>query len=178
MKRIAYVLLIGGFLYGAYVAALDETIIDWPLFAIAAIAAIAGVVLAKRADAAAAQSDTVLEMNRNELNESIANIVRDLNEVTNGDMPVGEELRNWIDSRLRNDLRRFAEARESMVHLYGLQMYADIMSEFAAGERYVNRVWSSAADGYDEESHRYLERASGQFKHAQSQLQQAAANSA
>lgn len=177
MKKIAYLLLIGGFLFGAYVAALDETIIDWPLFAIGAIAAIAGVVLAKRADSAAARSGDILEMNRNELNESIANIVRDLREVTNGDMPTGEALRAWIDSTLRNDLRRFAEARASMVHLYGLQMYADIMSEFAAGERYVNRVWSSAADGYDEESHRYLQRASDQFRHAQSQLQEAAANS-
>jgi hypothetical protein len=44
------------------------------------------------------------------------------------------------------------------------------MSEFAAGERYINRVWSSAADGYDEEAHRYLKRASAQFRHAQSQL--------
>ncbi len=177
MKKLAYLLLIGGFLYGAYVAALDETVIDWPLFAAAALAAIAGVVLAKRADSATATSASVLEMNRNELNESIANIVRDLEEVTDGDMPTGEDLRAWIDVKLRNDLRRFAEARESMVHLYGLQMYADIMSEFAAGERYVNRVWSSAADGYDDESHRYLQRASGQFRHAQSQLQEAATNS-
>ena len=178
MKKIAYLLLVFGFLYGAYVAALDEKIVDWNLFAVAGLAAIAGVVIAKRADSAAARSGTVLEMNRNELNESIANIVRDLGEVTDGNPPTREHLREWIDSTLRHDLRRFAEARESMVHLYGLQTYADIMSEFAAGERYINRVWSSAADGYDEESHRYLDRASAQFRHAQSDLQQAAANSA
>ena len=174
MKKLAYVLLIGGFLYGAYVAALDETVIDWPLFAVAAFAAIAGVILAKRADSAAATSGEVLEMNRNELNESIANIVRDLGEVTDGDMPTGEELRSWIDSKLRTDLRRFAEARESMVHLYGLQMYADIMSEFAAGERYINRVWSASADGYDEEAATYLEKAATQFADAQEQLLAAA----
>ena len=45
MKKIAYLLLIGGFLYGAYVAALDETVIDWPLFAFAAVAAIVGVII-------------------------------------------------------------------------------------------------------------------------------------
>lgn len=173
MKTTAYLLLIAGFLYGAYVTALDETVVDWALFGIAAAAAIAGVLLAKRADAAAATSDAVLEMNRNELNESIANIVRDLGEVTDGEPPTGEKLRAWIDTRLRNDLRRFAEARESMVHLYDLQTYADIMSEFAAGERYVNRVWSAAADGYDDEARRYLDRASEQFRLAQSQLQQA-----
>ena len=173
MKKIAYVLLVGGFLFGAYVAALDETVVDWTLFAIAAIAAIAGVFMAKKADAAEARSGAVLEMNRNELNESIANIVRDLGEVTDGEPPTGERLREWIDSTLRNDLRRFADARESMVHLYGLQMYADIMSEFAAAERYVNRVWSAAADDYDEESRRYLERANAQFQHAQAQLKEA-----
>lgn len=174
MKKIAYLLLVAGFLYGTYVAALDENVVDWTLFAVAAAAAIAGVLLAKRASAAEARSGAVLEMNRNELNQSIDNIVRDLGEVTGGSPPTGEALLDWIDTTLRNDLRRFAEARESMVHLYGLQTYADIMSEFAAGERYVNRVWSSSADGYDEEAHRYLERASTQFRHAQSQLREAA----
>lgn len=174
MKKIAYLLLVSGFLYGAYVAALDEKIVAWDLFAVAALAAIAGVVIAKRADSATARSGAVLEMNRSELNESIGNIVRDLGEVTDGDPPTRERLREWIDSTLRNDLRRFAEARESMVHLYGLQTYADIMSEFAAGERYVNRVWSAAADNYDDEARRYLDRANEQFRHAQSQLQEAA----
>ena len=48
MKNIAYLLLIAGFLYGSYVAALDENVVDWGLFAIAAFLAIAGVVIAKR----------------------------------------------------------------------------------------------------------------------------------
>ncbi len=46
---------------------------------------------------------------------------------------------------------------------FGLQTYADIMSDFAAGERYVNRVWSTSADGYGEEARRYLERATARF---------------
>ena len=175
MKKIAYLLLIAGFLYGTYIAALDENVVDWGRFAIAAILAIAGVLLAKRATAAEARSGAVLENNRNALNESLANIVARLNEAANRDADTGEALRNWIDENLRDDLRRFADARESMVHLYGLQTYADIMSEFAAGERYINRIWSAAADGYDEESARYLGRASEQFELAQSQLIEAAA---
>ena len=177
MKKIAFALLVGGFLYGAYVAALDETAVDWTLFAIASIAAVAGVLLAKKADAAAARSGEVLATNRNELNESLGNLCHRLNEMTSREPDTGETLRAWIDSNLRNDLRRFAEARESMVHLYGLQAYADIMSEFAAGERYVNRVWSAAADDYDQEANNYLERASEQFRHAQSRLEEAAARS-
>ena len=167
MKGIAYALLIAGFLGGAFVTALDVENVDWMWFGIAAISAIAGVVLAKRADRARATSGELLETNRNELNESLDNVVRDLRLMTDGDALTGEPLRDRIDEKLRPDLRRFVEARQSMVHLYGLQAYADVMSEFAAGERYINRVWSASADGYDDEGDRYLKRAVDQFEDAQ-----------
>ena len=179
MKNIAYLLLIAGFLGGAYVTALDIEEVDWLMFGIAAVAAIAGVILAKRADKAAATSGEVLENNRNELNESLDNVVRDLKDrMTASPDAGGTELRDWIDDKLRPDLRRFVEARESMVHLYGMQTYADIMSEFAAGERYINRVWSTTADGYDEEAWVYLERAAEQFEDAQKQLAAVGASAA
>lgn len=173
MKKLAYLLLIGGFLFGAYATALDVESVNWNIFAIAAIAAIAGVFIAKRQESALARSGDLLESNRNELNGSIGNIVRDLGEMTDGKNVQGSELRSLIDEKLRPDLRRFADARESMVHLYGLQTYADIMSEFAAGERYINRVWTSSADGYDAEAQTYLARAAGQFRDAQSRLRTA-----
>ena len=73
------------------------------------------------------------------------------------------ELRFEIDRRFRDDLERFADARHSLTHIYGLQTYADIMSAFAAGERYLNRVWSASADGYVDEAHAYITRALDQF---------------
>ena len=170
MKTIAFFMLAGGFIAGAYATALDTQDVNWTLFVIAAAIASAGVIIAKRTDRAKATSGEVLENNRNELRESIANIVRDLGELREATDLHGEPLREWIDDRLRPDLRRFAEARESMVHLFGLQTYADIMSEFAAGERYINRVWSSSADGYDEESRRYIDKAAEQFSDAQAEL--------
>jgi len=45
---------------------------------------------------------------------------------------------------------------------------------FAAGERYVNRVWSASADGYRSESLTYLNKAAGQFRDASRQLSAAA----
>ena len=174
MKKIAYLLLVAGFLLGAYATALDVEDVAWTLFVIAAIAGVAGVIVAKRADHAEATAGDVLETNRSELKESIGNIVRDLREMTDGEMAKGEQLRNWIDETLRPDLRRFIEARASMVHLYGLQTYADIMSEFAAGDRYINRVWSASADGYEDEAAAYVRRAAGQFADAQAELTRAA----
>ena len=128
MKKIAYLLICGGFLYGAYVTALDDELVDWLLFGIAAVAAIAGVIMAKRADRAEATSGELLESNRNELNESISNIVRDLKQMTDGTAAQGEELRDFIDEKLRPDLRRFVEARESMVH-------GDAQTQLAAASR-------------------------------------------
>ncbi|MDJ0601908.1 MAG: hypothetical protein QNJ37_24085 [Crocosphaera sp.] len=175
MKNIAYALLAAGFLGGAYVTALDIESVNWFWFGIAAVAAIAGVVLAKRADKAIATSGEMLKNNRNKLNESLDNIVRELESLADGPELKGEAMRDFIDDKLRPDLRRFAEARQSMVHLYSLQVYADIMSEFAAGERYLNRVWSMTADGYDEQAKVYLERAIAQFEDAKKELAEAGA---
>jgi len=38
-----------------------------------------------------------------------------------------------------------------------------VMSCFAAGERYLNRVWSASADGYIDEVNAYLVKAQEQF---------------
>lgn len=173
MKNLGYLLLAGGFLAGAYATALDVQHVDWQLFGIAAAAAIAGLVTFKRQAAALAQSDEVLTVNRAELKESIENIVRDLDEMVGRTDSVGAQLREKIDLELRVDLRRFADARQSMVHLFGLQTYADIMSSFAAGERYINRVWSASADGYDGEATQYLDKAARQFADAAEQLKKA-----
>jgi len=174
MKGLGYLLLSAGFVVAAYATALDVDNVNWALFAAAALAAVAGVVTIKRHARSIAQSEEVLENNRAELRESIDNIVKDLREIVTSGSLRGTALRDRIDRKLRPDLVRFADARESMVHLFGLQTYADIMSHFAAGERYVNRVWSSSADGYDAEAARYLGKAEEQFADAQRQLNEAA----
>ena len=174
MKGLGYLFLCAGFVIAAYATALDVENVSWPLYAVAALTAVAGVVVIKRHARSIAQSDQVLENNRAELRESIDNVVKDLRAIVTSGSLRGAALRERIDENLRPDLARFAEARESMVHLFGLQTYADIMSHFAAGERYVNRVWSSSADGYDVEAARYLGKAEEQFADAQRQLNEAA----
>lgn len=172
MKGLGFLLLAAGFLAGAYSTALDIEATNWTMFIPAAIAAIIGVFMVKREESGVATSESVLTANRAELTDSLGNIVRNLDELISAGTSVAtEELRNEIDQRLRDDLRRFADARQSLVHLYSLQTYAEIMSEFAAGERYVNRVWSASADGYSNEARTYLERAVGQFREASKQLE-------
>lgn len=172
MKVAGYVLLIAGFLLAAYATALDTEGTSWPLFLPAAVGAAVGVLLVKRHARGEAKSDSVLSANRAELTESIGNIVAVLDELAAASGVT--DFRQQIDERLRDDLRRFADARKSIVHLYSLQVYASVMSEFAAGERYLNRVWSASADGFAEEASRYLERAAAQFRDVRAQLEAAA----
>ncbi len=174
MKIVGYLLLFAGFLAAAYSTALDTQMTNWTYFIPAAIGAIAGVLAIKRVDRGEARSEHVLTANRAELGESLSNIIRDLEQI-NGDSQSlsANELRDAIDEKLRDDLRRFADARESLIHLYGLQAYADIMSDFAAGERYVNRVWSAAADDYDAEAWTYVGKALTRFKEATGRLEAA-----
>ena len=174
MKTVGYLLLISGFLAAAYATALDTQMTNWAVFFPAAIGAIAGVFIIKRQDRGEARSEHVLTANRAELNESLSNIIRDLEQISSDSQSLSAiQLRDAIDARLRNDLRRFADARESLVHLYGLQTYADIMSDFAAGERYVNRVWSAAADDYDAEAWTYVGKALSRFREATGRLKAA-----
>jgi len=170
MQGLGYFMVAAGFLAGAFATALDVENVNWTLFAIAASIAVVGLFTYKRSVTAHARSASVLELNRGELSDSIRNIVRDLGEISTDPAARGGALRELIDLKLRNDLRRFADARQSMVHLFGLQAYADIMSSFAAGERYVNRVWSASADGYDEEARIYLDKAAQQFSTAEKLL--------
>jgi hypothetical protein len=174
MKNLGYFLVAAGFLGGAFATSLDVQNVNWMLFAGTAGAALIGLLIFKRQLSSLARSPEVLEVNRVELRESIANVVKDLGDIIEGELTQGAVLRDRIDLKLREDLRRFADARQSMVHLFGLQTYADIMSNFAAGERYINRVWSASADGYDEEANTYLKKAAGQFEEARQQLLKAA----
>lgn len=176
MKLVGFLMLVGGFLAGSFATALDIRLTNWTLFLPAAAIAVIGLLIIKRQARGEARAEHVLTANRAELTGSIDNIVAGLKRIVADAGPdsanpvTTAELRERIDSTLRDDLRRFADARESMIHLFGIQAYANIMSEFAAGERYVNRVWSASADDYAAESHAYLHRAVTQFEHAQAEL--------
>ena len=81
MRTVGYLLLIGGFLTAAYSTALDTQLTNWTYFIPAAIGAIAGVLIIKRQDRGEARAEHVLTANRAELQESLSNIIRDLEQI-------------------------------------------------------------------------------------------------
>lgn len=175
MQKIPFLVVIIAFLGGAFLTSINPGSVDWPPFFVVIGAGAVGVFLYKRREALAAKDDTLLKANRAGLEESLDNILRNLADLDGRkDKIPTYDMRFEIDKLFREDLSRFAEARESMKHIFGLKEYADIMSSFAAGERYINRVWSASTDGYVDEVLMYVEKAHLQFQHAKEEFQKAA----
>ena len=176
MKTLALFIIIAAFLAGAFLASLDPRSVDWALMAPVLLVGVVGLWLHRKARHREIRAGTRLSGNIRTLGDCLENIHRNLEAVCarGDDLPV-YEARFEIDRLFREDLDRFAEARESMIHVFGMQNYADVMSNFAAGERYINRVWSASTDGYVDEVRTYLERARSQFLEARQHFQELAA---
>lgn len=167
MKTLGIILTIGGFVGGALFSVLQVDSVAWLPYVTVLAAGLAGLIMIKLSDNAGARAEHHVSGNLDVLQASLDNVTRKLDElVGRRDQVPPHEFRFEIDRRFRDDLDRFAEARESMQHAFGIQAYADIMSAFAAGERYLNRVWTASADGYIDEVMAYLDKAHRQFGEA------------
>ena len=171
MKNIAFILVILSFLAGAFLTSLDERTMNWTYFIPVMLVGFVGAFIYKKESSAAAKHGDLLQNNKKVLIVSLDNLVKNL-ESLNGrkDKIPTYDMRFEIDKLFRTDLMNFAEARDSMKHLFGIQDFADIMSSFAAGERYINRVWSASTDGYVDEVLMYVEKALLQFQHAKEEF--------
>jgi hypothetical protein len=167
IKTISLLTVMLSFLAGAFITVLDPTQVNWNWFVPVLAIGVTALFIFRKAHHGEARASHRLSGNLQTLDTSLTNILGNL-ETINSDsvnLPV-YEARFEIDKLLREDLNNFANARESMKHVFGLQSYADVMSAFAAGERYINRVWSASTDGYVDEVHCYLDRATQQFREA------------
>ena len=167
IKTISLILIMTSFLAGAFISVLDPILVNWLWYLPVLFFGLSGLYVFRKTQHGEARSSELLSGNMQTLEISLKNLLANLERLNadSGNLPV-YEARFEIDRLLREDLNNFANARESMQHVFGLQNYADVMSAFAAGERYVNRVWSASTDGYVDEVHQYLERATQQFREA------------
>ena len=167
MKTLGFLMLAAGFLAGAFVASLDALTTDWSRFVPAAALALAGLLLHRRAVRAESHSQDRVAANRTVPDANRPRLMEQPQALRGDKVSIPTyEMRFEIDRRFRDDLFAFVDARHSMSILFGLQAYADIMSAFAAGERYLNRVWSASTDGYVDEVLETVERAYEQFTEA------------
>jgi len=126
-----------------------------------------GVVLVQSGKRQHTKSEEKLTSNIQNIQASLSRIAENITQLNAAKDSINTyDMRGRIDELFSDDLAVFVQARESISHLYGLQAYADIMSYFASGERYLNRIWSASADGYIDEVNIYLDKAQQQFADA------------
>ncbi len=171
MKNIGRLIVVLAFLAGAFLASLDPTHVDWIAFGPVIVAGCMGIVFVKKAERDEATHSDRLDADARDLEISLANILENLKTLDGRkDKVPTYDMRFEIDKLFREDLMCFADARDSMKPMFGLKAYADIMSSFAAGERYINRVWSASTDGYVDEVLAYVTKAFDQFTDAKAQF--------
>ena len=164
MPSLGSILLHGGFLFGAYFSVIETDQVPWTLVVPCLLVGLAGVAmiqLSKRAQRS--ETDTV-RSNIEQLEQSLSRIVENATQLDADKESVDVyDIHHRIDELFMADLDIFVDNRESIGHAYGLQEYANIMTHFATGERYLNRCWSASTDGYVDEVNTYLTRARDQF---------------
>ena len=173
MRLLGQFFLWAGFLAAAYsaVCRLEQAddkwgTIPWPWYVAGMLVGITGIVLLRLAmrqdhtdDAKTAAEYSVVRQSL----ETIASVVGRLCDQTEHQPSA---VLRCIDDQCAEPFTAFADARSSLVRKFGLKVYGDVMTEFASAERYVNRSWSAAADGYVDEvkasllrAHRHLQKA-------------------
>jgi hypothetical protein len=167
MRGLGHLCLWCGFLGAAFCSVLrleqssDKwSTIPWNWYLLAMGIGVAGVVLLRRArqqeHTDLAQTEAQFSIVRQSL-QQVADAVSRLSEQTEL-MP--SQVMRQIDDQCAQPLSDFADARSALVRRFGLEVYAEVMTQFAAAERYINRSWSAAADGYVDEVRASLKRAS------------------
>ncbi len=164
MKTIGYLLITTGFLVGALVAVVSEEQVNWLHFGASIAAGIVGVGIVRSGHRQVTYAEGKLASNMQEITSTLQRIVDGMVRLNTEKNSINTyDMRHRIDENIAADILAFADTRETIAALFGLAVYADIMSHFAAGERYLNRVWSASADGYIDEVSTYLEKSRYQF---------------
>jgi len=167
MKALGYVLIVVGFLGSAYFAVVQSAGVPVARFLGVLAVGVVGVIFVRMSLRQEASHEGTLSANLNVLEESLTKVVSIVDDLDDRKDEINVyDLRLEIDKLLPQHLDSFVQARQSIAHRFGLQAYADVMNPFAAGERYINRVWSASTDGYIEEAHNYLDMAREQFDEA------------
>lgn len=164
MKWIGFLLVTVGFIAAALAAVVDKSVIQWMWYVPALAVGVAGVVMIRVDHARQHKTEHHVAANIETVEGSLQRIATNLDKLNAEKHSIDTyDVRHKIDELFTDDLEMFVDARQSIVHRYGLAAYGEIMGSFAAGERYLNRVWSASADGYIDEVHEYLEKAKDQF---------------
>ncbi len=183
MRLLGQILLWTGFL-GAAVASVWRleiandpwSTVPWGWYGGSMLVGVCGVIMLRASMNIAAGDSATVDANVSTLGSCMDQLLVHIGELRStlaDSAPL--DVVHFIDEKCAGPFSDFADARYALVQLYGLQAFAEIMTQFASGERFVNRAWSAAADGYMEEAGASLERAEGHLQRASEQMRVLAA---
>jgi hypothetical protein len=180
MARAGYLLIAVGFVFAALYASITpqaEDQVRWGRYVPGLLASVVGVALIQLNRRKAATATDHVAANLETLGTSMTRVTENmaLFDGRKNEMDV-DAFHHHIDATFRDDLSAFADARESLIHAHGVKVYAEVMNDFAAGERYLNRVWSASVDGYIDEVKEYVGLARIQFDRTKALLDQLKSN--
>jgi len=177
MKKLGCLMITVGFLAGSLAAVVDKISVQWDYFIAALLAGAVGIVLVRFGQRQESRAEGKLTSNIQSIETSLGRIVENMRRLNTEKLSINTyDVRHRIDELFIEDLNTFVQARQTIAHVHGLAAYADVMSCFAAGERYLNRVWSASADGYIDEVNAYLEKAREQFVESLEKIQRLKTN--
>jgi len=166
-----------GFIAAALAAVVDENSVNWLWYIPALGLGVAGVILIRVDIARQSKTKHHVASRIETVESSLDKITANINKLNAEKHSINTyDMRHRIDELFVDDLDKFVDARQSIAHRYGLAAYGEVMSSFAAGERYLNRVWSASADGYVDEVNEYLEKARDRFTQSLEQIRRLKTN--
>ncbi|MDP1560432.1 MAG: hypothetical protein Q8M16_03455 [Pirellulaceae bacterium] len=132
--------------------------VNWIAYLPALVVGIVGVVLLRSTAKQAVDIEVARTTGLDPLRRSLS-LLLDEAQKLKSDLPrmTPESVVAFIDDRCTEHCNNFADQRDQLKSAFGLNGFGEIMSEFASGERFLNRTWSAAADGYMEEAYRSIE---------------------
>ena len=164
MKVVGFLMVTAGFIAAALAAVIDEDAVQWLWYVPALAVGAAGVAAIRIDDARHSRTEHHVAANIETVVSSLERVAANIKRLDADKQSVDTyDMRFRIDELFAEDLESFVAARESIAHRHGLAAYGEVMTCFAAGELYLNRVWSASADGYIDEVNEYLDRAREQF---------------
>ncbi|MBN2138904.1 MAG: hypothetical protein JW720_13935 [Sedimentisphaerales bacterium] len=173
MKNLGLLMITVGFLGGALASVMDNETVRWGYFACGMGLGVAGVVVTRKGHRKQSTAEGKLAENIEAVETSLGNIVENITRLDEEKESISPyDFRHKVDELFLEEIARFVEARESIGHLFGLNAYGEVMTRFAAGERYLNRVWSASADGYVDEVNDYVGKAREQFTDSLERIRQ------
>jgi hypothetical protein len=123
-------------------------------------AIVVSIVLNRLSVSSAAKSDQSGKVVFLNAQKNVEEILRALNGIAQNrnTLPLAQVVQQ-VDGLLKNQVFDIAESRIAMIQTVGYGPYAEFMSDFAIGERFISRTWSAGVDKYPDESLNYVEKA-------------------